>query len=130
MCAVLEIPKGIEPNWEAAREHVKSLTEIQLAGVISELNDLGADVEDEDEFEEIKKDYDLEKFRKEVLEAVEFCDWMWDGNASGTRLYLRNCAVLICGGSSWGDPVDGVREMSLFDLSGAAKAAGFLGSVE
>lgn len=99
IAAVLEFPKGKEPDWSAARNHIMGLSEHELAVVLN--NTKGFDLNEEDEG---------------FIDAVK-------EELSTTNLVCGGSSRTL---SSWGDEPDGVSEMQLFENSGAAKAAGFL----
>lgn len=46
--AVIEIAKGVEPNWLAAQEHIKSMPDVEAANLHSEILQLGDEYTAED----------------------------------------------------------------------------------
>jgi len=134
LCSVLEFPcaeLNVHPAWNDAKEYIKKLPERFLAKVLNDFRDFSLSEEDEPDytFVEAVKDQEGQQDLHVLFEkALSVCEDMWNGNANGTSIMLSNTSILVCGGSSWGDPVEGMDEMGLFDVCGAASVAGFIGT--
>ena len=132
----LEIPKGKKPNWKKAFAHFEMLRNKRLFSALKEDQSNIADCLDTDEIEEKVRDA-LTTIRDvwegEVPEGMA---WIPGGEfAMGTnRLIVRltgHFSEFILAGdssSSWGDSVYEVDTIAWFDVSGCARAAGFLGA--
>lgn len=151
LCAAIEFPKikhptkkgcFVQPDWKKSVKYIHSLSERQLAVVYNKVFELDLS-EDDSDYEEgssfvsaIQKstagrNVDVEEIIPNlhsffVLEVVEFCRELWDGNSHGTSIELHKSFVLIAGQASWGDEPQGFKEIELFAASGAARAAGFV----
>lgn len=124
ICSVLEIDKDKEPDFEAALAFVKKLNTAQLWKAKSEVDQ--CDMDDFETAEEVET-----KLRQKALDVVKYVEECWGGTYRNvTKLYLHFSHVLFVGEMSWGDTPEGVDEFVLFDILGAAQAAGFYGSDE
>lgn len=121
ICSVLEIDKDKEPDFEAAVDFVKKLDVAQLWKAKYEV--------DQCEMDDFPSADEMEAtLRQEALAAVEYAAEGWAGAYRNvTKLYLKRSYVLFVGEMSWGDTPEGVNELQLFDVLGAAQAAGFEG---
>ncbi len=121
--AVIEIAKGVEPNWLAAQEHIKGMSDVEAANLHSEILQLG----DEYTAEDLNSD-DLVAVnaRESFLIALDKCKAGWENQHRFiNKMHLRDSIILLAAGESWGDNVETCDTICLFDGCGAAKAAGF-----
>jgi len=119
--AVLEIEKGKQPDFDAAKKHLEGMSEKDCVNAYMDtlMKDRESDVDE---------DVNARDFLKKVLEDVKDG---WNGNLRGmTTLALSKTYVLVAGDMSWGDMPEGCDAISAFYGSGMAKAAGFIVDAE
>jgi hypothetical protein len=139
----VEFPKGATPNWHAAQVHLDKMTLAEcyqaleehfnyVGGLPEKLNieklreRAASNKEDRKLLDEIEMNY-TEDPRKRLQDALNSCEEGWNGNEYCVQhLYGAKTELLIGGGVSWGDTLDELDDISLFDVSGMAKAAGAL----
>jgi hypothetical protein len=117
-----------DPNWEAARNHIKNLSEFKLAKLICKVDELH---NDDYRFSQngtilgIKKGVKTH-LKKRLLGVIEVCREMWEGSSNeGMLIELRRSIILVSAGQAYKDVPDACRDIRLFYVSGASKAAGF-----
>ena len=130
---VLVIDKDKEPDWAAAEKWAENLTADELLGEqISDAfeNTIPCDDEVSPENIEALSDEELKFCADERRERLLFCiketksafDEYWRNTM---YFYVRGAKVFVLAETSWGDSPEGLEELTLFELSGASKAAGF-----
>jgi hypothetical protein len=124
LCGVMAIPKNQEPDWNAAQERLGKLAETDIERLAKEYSaEFGLDeeeTEEETEFDEFSIRETLKKAFTEIRDA-------WNGNLTlYSRFEIKDLTLLITGDRTWGDPVEEINFMVLFEVSGMAEAAGFL----
>lgn len=117
IASALEIQKGRKPDWDLARNHIRSLDAEQVQKVVldayqaTSLDDIGG------------KGRNAERFcRNKLLAAVKYLEENYEEHSFD----LAYTTICVFGGSSGGDLPDGVDEVTLFCECDAAGAAGFM----
>lgn len=122
VCSFLEIAKDKQPDFAAANKCAEALSEEACREIVAS----AIQATDEDEVDErlgIGSSTAQETVRAAVMYVLE----AWDESYRNTVvLELRESNLLLVADTTWGDPVEGIEKFAMFELSGAAKAAGFL----
>lgn len=130
IACVLEFPKGRKnPNWEAAEKHLEKLKKSS-----KKLREAYIEASGDDGLDAILShqagvtDSEIDARIVERLQtALENVKVGWDNGLRGmARLTGVKTRMLIAADRSWGDNVEEVDDLIFFDMSGMAKAAGFL----
>lgn len=132
ICGVLEISKKKEPNWEAARKLLNTISTPQLvniaieeSGYLTRAEFLGSIPYPTTDFEIAFEIADGVSNR--LHDCINVIEAAWKGDDRRfTNCIGAKTRMLITGDNTWGDPVETVEMVELFILSGCAKAAGFL----
>jgi hypothetical protein len=120
LLSVLEMPGDEDPDWAAANACYEGLSEKRCCEIVNAAKQLG--------YDDPEAELDCEGCAREIKGAL---DAMMDGWAGDRRDMVRITTpsgdeLLIAGGDSWGDSVEGCDLMALFYDSGMAEAAGFI----
>ena len=119
--SVMEIPKNIVPDFNAAEEFLNNMDDDDMTDAVDGV--LGHCYEDFEEEEE-----QIQACRDRLCYAFETIKSAWDNQSSSPEdilIYNGTNRMLVAVGDCGGD-LDSVESMELFKLSGMAKAAGFL----
>lgn len=120
ICGVLAIKMGNNPKFNAAKNVIDNMSENRLKCLVE--NYLC-------EFSQEKEEINLVKAKEALYEALEIIKSAWEGQQREFSMFDHiplNATLLITGERSYGDPVEEVNIMVLFEASGMAEAAGFL----
>jgi hypothetical protein len=118
--AALAIEDKVNPDWEAAEAFVQLIEDTALEQLQEDYSDL-------DVFN--VQESCLEEVREGLFDIVHAVREGYDGkDRRFTFLYLDKpkLGLIVAGGITWGDDPEGVKILTVFEKSGAAKAAGFL----
>jgi len=117
----LEIERGKQPDFDAARRHLEGMSEKDCLNAYMDTVSID---DPSDVNEEVNPRVFLETAFRDVRDG-------WSGELRGmTTLALSKTYVLIAGDMSWGDMPEGCDAISAFYQSGMAKAAGFIVDAE
>lgn len=113
LLAMVAMPDGREPDWQAARQHIAEspIEVLDPAGIVE-----GGD------------DDSLAEWRDRLDGKLEALRLLWEGEPSRDvdHLAIGGYDVLITGGPSWGDsPTSAFEAIADLDAAGALTAAGF-----
>lgn len=152
---MLEMPKNKEPNWEAADAHVMRLSDAEICEVAerypgdddnNDTDEEQGESEERDEGEEGghardeddrdgkgqsgddgDEDSEVTESKRRLHGALESVRACWDGEfRNAVRLKGVHTAIMVVGGTSFGDPFSEIDDVDLFIVSGMATAAGFI----
>ena len=111
--AVLEIRKGVSPDWKAVADHLLSISLAELTRFVGN--------EDCDSPADERTVWGL------MHQSFESVQEGWDGaRADMSRMDGLSCDMLIAAEQTCGDPPEGTQAIAHFDLFGLAAIAGFL----
>ena len=116
VCGVLAIRRGHTPNWEAASKRIDEISDDEVKQIV-------------DEYTNYFEKTDVESARTLIDEAYVTVK---DGWECGNRMFTifdhepLDATFLITGDRTFGDPVREMLYMFLFEVTGCAKAAGFM----
>ena len=120
---VLMGPKGLKPNWKAAKKKLKAMDDMAL------LREVLATVHGEDELS-AANDLDESKYsaRRRVSQALENVKDGWNGDRCDAfnHFCCFDRELLIAGGMSCGDAIEEVDDLYMVFNLGLAEAAGFM----
>lgn len=133
VAAYLSIPADKKPSWESGYRLIEEAKEND------ELFDKLAKGFEYTDPLLVKKHKDGNHFKDKVLnyarQALDFVKdaWEnWDTKEGNIGVFDVRCpngwiSLLLVADSTWGDPVPGTEEIAFLQVSGLAKAVGFLG---
>lgn len=122
--AVLEIDRDCKPDWEAAENFIRNMSNLDVLNKFSDILDLGDEYISEDDLTEFSDQ--VKSARTAFLDALESCQSGWmNSHRYMNKIVLSKSVILLAAGETWGDSIDQCDDILLFEGCGAAKVAGF-----